>query len=328
MYTSTSKCSFYNRVHSGNSCYLSAAASIGTEYETIINAIQGSFLSNPGETGKKFNLTSSPSKVALEWDGSKYTLTIKDTNFKYWDVLSSDGLTVSKNNGSITISTNSSIQSIEKSSPKTIKISIHNKNNTTAYAYYDNNGKQDLMTIGGSTEERAIQVYTNKYQLKITKTASLDGKKLSGAKFNICSDSACKTVLTTVTTGSDGTASYSGLVKPGTYYIKETVAPTGYTLNSSIKSVTVTKSHEAGTSSYASVTVTDSNKTFDLIKYTVDENGKRTKLSDGCGTTTYTGPEFEIREGNTKLCFKDLGSGKYEPVACSTQNSVDRKSVV
>ena len=318
---------FYNRIHSGykwsmdgNNGNINALA-IGTEYDRIIKAIRGAFIENPGTGNNVFKIGGSENSVPLVWDGTKYTLTIEDSDFKYWQVSSHSDLTVTPSGSLTNKITISSTKSISKSNAKLVEITTKNDHPGTAAVYYSDSGRQDLVTIYGTTMKKGLKFYTPTYQLKIIKKASLDGKKLSGAKFNICSDSACTKVLKTITTGSDGTATYSELPNPGTYYVKETTAPTGYTLNSSVKSVTVTKSHEAGTTSYASVTVTDSNKTFDLIKYTVDENNKKTKLKDGCGTNNYTGPEFEIREGNKKLCFKDLGSGKYEYASCGSSTT-------
>ena len=61
---------------------------------------------------------------------------------------------------------------------------------------------------------------------------------LSGAEFQVCTDGDCNNVVETVTTGSDGYTSAVSL-PGGTYYVKETVAPLGYNLNSEIQTVSI-----------------------------------------------------------------------------------------
>ncbi len=59
-----------------------------------------------------------------------------------------------------------------------------------------------------------------------------DGKKLgAGYVFGVYSDSACKNQVTTLTTGSNGTAT-SGWLNAGTYYVKEKALPAGDTTHS------------------------------------------------------------------------------------------------
>lgn len=299
---------FYTVIHGRSDTVL-----VKNEYDRIISAIQGSFYRNPGEdnTKKVFKVPGSENSVPLVWDSKsgKYSLTINDPNFKYWNVSNKGGLDVSKTDSSITISTTKSIAS---SSPASIEVSIASENGTNGATAYYYNGLQDLITVNGTTLQKYIKVYTPKYQLKITKVSTLDEKKLSGAKFQVCSDSACTKVLGTVTTGSDGTAVYTSLPNPGTYYVKETEAPKGYSLNSSPQKVTVSASNQEGTSSYGAITVKNSNNVFNLTKKTVDESGKVIDLNDGCGTDTYTGPEFEIKENGNSLYFKEIKSGEYE----------------
>ena len=71
------------------------------------------------------------------------------------------------------------------------------------------------------------------YSLKIQK---VDGSKgLAGAKFRVTNDSGFDT---TVTTPSSGVVTV-GLDTPGTYYVEEIEAPSGYALDSTKRSVTV-----------------------------------------------------------------------------------------
>lgn len=101
-----------------------------------------------------------------------------------------------------------------------------------------------------------LKVYT--YDLVVTKVdAANDATKLKGAKFAIYSDLACeKQVGEVQVTGDDGKATFAGL-KAGTYYLKETKAPAGYNLNTSVFTITVPGTDTA-TTGIVNQTVTDS----------------------------------------------------------------------
>lgn len=101
-----------------------------------------------------------------------------------------------------------------------------------------------------------LKVYT--YDLVVTKVdAANDATKLKGAKFAIYSDLACeKQVGEVQVTGDDGKATFAGL-KADTYYLKETEAPAGYNLNTSVFTITVPGTDTA-TTGIVNQTVTDS----------------------------------------------------------------------
>ena len=101
-----------------------------------------------------------------------------------------------------------------------------------------------------------LKVYT--YDLVVTKVdAANDATKLNGAKFAIYSDLACKKQVGEVqVTGDDGQATFAGL-KADTYYLKETEAPAGYNLNTSVFTITVPGTDTA-TTGIVNQTVTDS----------------------------------------------------------------------
>lgn len=333
-------CSFYDVIYgvvrNGKACNGGKNMSgIKEEYVRIINAIRGTFLDDVlGESsgGKYFRAaTSTPNVVPLAYNSStgKYTLTIRDTNFQYWQVLDNNGLDVTIGSNYVTISSSNPISYNEA---KEIKISIKNKNLikdsngnvVSGYVYYDAN-LQDLIAVGGSDQERAIKVYTPSYQIEINKKASLDGtstgENLAGAKFNVCSDSSCRNVLGTITTNSSGVATFDEIPAPGTYYVKETVAPPGYELDTTPHAITVSTSNVAGSTSYGTITINDEKKVFELTKMTVDENGNSTILDDGCGTDTYTGPTFQLRQNGESLYFKEISQGRYELADSNTEDA-------
>lgn len=317
---SGTNCSFYDVVHMRNNCNNEYdLTGMKQEYDRLVNSIQGSFnvfnTGNLGSNGNYFKPTKLyAQQVALSWNGSKYSLTINDTNFKYWTVASKDeGLEVTKNDSSITISSN---KPISKADSKTVEIKVYNKDDSyrtyTGTNIYIDSNLQDVVAIGGTTLSSYIKVYTPNYQLKVIKKASLDGKLLSGAKFNICSDSKCLNILETITTDKTGIATFEKIPSPGIYYIKEIEAPEGYELNSTPRAITVSSSNISGSSSYAIISITDTNKVFNLTKKTIDEDGNDIDLDDGCGSDIYTGPEFEIKENGNSLYFKEIKPGEYD----------------
>lgn len=306
--SSPAKKSFYTVIHNSKNSYVK---SIATEYDRIVTSIRNSFLTSPGPKGKTFELQGNAKTLPMAWNAKtkKYELKLSDTKFSYWTAKNQNGLSVSMNANSISIS---STQPIDKNSPKLVAISIKNQNGVEAFVYTDSK-YQDVVTIGGTSMTKYIKVYTPEYQLKVIKKSALNGKALSGVKFNVCTSSSCTKAsqIANITTGSNGEAVYKNLPSPGTYYVKEVSAPTGYELDSKSYAVNVTTSHVSDSSSYGTITIENQAKQFNLTKTTIDENGKVVVLNDGCGTGNYTGPEFEIRENGNPLYFKESGLGAY-----------------
>lgn len=323
--TNFSSLSPNNKPEGGNGFYTvisnnTSLSAIKTEYDRIVKAIQNTFLNSPGSDNKKFNAPGSEKIAQMIWEKDKYVLKISDAKFSYWQVSNAGGLKASINKNTLTITSTSAI---DYNDAKAVKIKIYNKNSGSAAIYYSSK-YQDVISVTGTTLERSIKVYTPKYQLKIIKKASLDGKVLKGAKFNICSNSTCTKVLKTVETDAKGEATFQNIQYPGTYYIKEISAPAGYNKNTKISSVKVTSSNLAGSKSFANITIKNENKQFNLTKRTVDEKGKVIDLNDGCGTNNYTGPEFEIKENGNSLYFVEIEPGKYDVSAKNIESATTK----
>lgn len=85
-----------------------------------------------------------------------------------------------------------------------------------------------------------VKVFT--FDLTVVKVdANNTATKLSDAGFTLYTDNACTSVATNgdeVVTGTDGTATFTGL-KAGRYYLKETTAPDGYNINSTVYTIVI-----------------------------------------------------------------------------------------
>lgn len=91
------------------------------------------------------------------------------------------------------------------------------------------------------------------YDVSVKKVDSTDtSKTLANATFAIYSDEACRNELATATSGQDGIAKFDYKFAEGTYYVKETQAPNGYNLNTSVFEVKVD-----GTAATTTITVKD-----------------------------------------------------------------------
>lgn len=118
-------------------------------------------------------------------------------------------------------------------------------------------------TVGSAIVNHDDLIYGNESALNVrpgndvtVKTYKVVAKKvdattkaaLAGAKFGLYQDAACtKLIAESPETGNDGIADFGVKLPAGTYYIKETKVPTGYNLNTEIKSVTLGDSNADAT---------------------------------------------------------------------------------
>lgn len=170
-------------------------------------------------------------------------------------------------------------------------------NNKVIYYYGDpNNGetwdevdKEPDEAKGVNKKEDEETVYT--YQLAFLKTGEdtdNDGNPnpLAGAKFGIYKNAKCTQLIDVVTTNANGYA-VSANVEFGTYYVKELVAPTGYSLNDKVYEITAnwTTATTTSTASETERTYTTKKPTEDALQvgwlkddtfYSFDEVGEDT----------------------------------------------------
>lgn len=159
---------------------------------------------------------------------------------------------------------------------------------------------------------------TSEIITKWGKDSNTENIKLPGAEFTLYTDEACKTVYTnkvfngTVTTDKNGQMPIKGLEGDKTYYLKETKAPDGYTLNDTVYTIKIEQKLD-NNGKLESWSITINGKTIDSSdgvksefkvsydggKTTVDDSAKNkadiinTKISSlpstgGIGTTIFT----------------------------------------
>lgn len=154
--------------------------------------------------------------------------------------------------------------------------------NTATLAYpedvYDENSATNTTTDTADVKTLGIKV----------KKTDTSGNPLSGAEFELYSDSgyqnkvtcytdptaSANTTSTTivVTSSPENSAGFCRGIKAGTYYLKETKAPTGYAINSNVFTLTVSDQNATDgisgsqtiTTGYLTQTVTDSQSNFAL----------------------------------------------------------------
>ena len=150
----------------------------------------------------------------------------------------------------------------EGGNPNDVKLVYTNNPNTTSTA-----------TPGTTTETETPKVYTYTYGLAVKKVDQNNPTKaLKGAKFAIYSDEACATEVSgkgnfETETSENGYQKFAGL-DAGTYYIKETSAPSGYVKSDKVLKVVIKGLDAAGEETI------ENDKLTGKAKYTISVVGE------------------------------------------------------
>ena len=138
------------------------------------------------------------------------------------------------------------------------------------------------------------------------KQNSKDGKALAGAEFTVYSDKDLKNSVATATTDANGKLAF-GFKSEGSFYLKETKAPSGYVLSDKVVELTVS------TKSYAVEKVENEDKTITMTIVPVLElKVKGAELLSG-STSVFllqNDPETYIDITVNKVWVNDKESGK------------------
>lgn len=153
------------------------------------------------------------------------------------------------------------------------------------------NGNAKVLTpVSGQQTIVILAEISRKGNLTLTKTsadASMtegnDCYSLNGAVYEVYSDSGCTKKVGSFTTNSEGKATESLSLDPGTYYVKEITAPKGYTLDETVYNATVTSGNTA------TVNVSDKPKN-DPVRLLLEKVDAKT----GKATARLEGAEFTV----------------------------------
>ena len=136
------------------------------------------------------------------------------------------------------------------------------------------------------------------FGLKLVKVDdSNPGKPLPGAEFTVYTDAACQNPMVDesgatikLTTGADGTAKVKGFGE-GTFYVKETKAPAGYVLDTTVKTVTFKATKTANPGGGYTITIENEDAT-DLNFYNAGQIVNKPQpglpVTGGTGTVALT----------------------------------------
>lgn len=163
------------------------------------------------------------------------------------------------------------------------KVSTAGSNDNTDSLKYTNEADTPY-EVDGNT----VQVFT--FQVGIAKVDANDtSKPLANAEFSLykteADANADANVVASGKTGTDGKLTFNAKLGAGTYFVRETAAPNGYVLDSSVKSITIEASYSKPSSSYVATLVGGENG----VVYLQVKNTKITVPSTGgMGTTLFT----------------------------------------
>lgn len=191
-------------------------------------------------------------------------------------------------------------------------------NNKVIYYYGDPNTGTTWTDVndepdeaeGVNKKEDEETVYT--YQLAFLKTGEGDDEQgLAGAKFGIYKDEDCTQLIDVVITNEYGYA-VSANVESGIYYVKELVAPTGYSLNDKVYAITADWTTATTTSNATETerTYTETKPSDDALQVGWIKNGTFYSFDEvGSNTDGYAAAylEREKTTTSTKTDFVENG---------------------
>lgn len=246
--------------------------------------------------------------IKLDWDGSKYTATVTDSNsVSAYYTYSYNGIKFTKNGNKLTISTTNEYPSgVVATGSRTI-----GDDSNLAWWKCTDSAIQLIATPLGKTKPvysyLKVQTVTPFYSIYLKKSSSNtsitngdSGYSLAGAVYKIYNSSG--TEVASITTDSSGKGSSSVKLKNGTYTAVESQAPPGYALDTTSHTVTINNAD-------ASLSVSD----VPLIKtVTLTKTGANTSITAGNSNYSLAGAVYDVYEGN---------SATGTPVASFTTNS-------
>ena len=188
--------------------------------------------------------------INLDWNGSKYTATVTDTNSVVGNyTYTYNGITFSKSGNKLTVSTTNTYPN---GVVATGTRSIGDETSLALWKTTDSSSNfQYVATIMGGTKtvNSYIKVKTiaPTYNIKLNKSSSnptmTNGNSsysLAGAVYNVYAGTvASGTIVATLTTDGNGKATSSVKLQNGTYAVKESTAPKGYKLDNTTYTVTI-----------------------------------------------------------------------------------------
>ncbi len=199
-----------------------------------------------------------------------------------------------------------------------IKASI-DENGDTTYEQGTIVGSAFLADTPANTSNQIKNTKTTA-ELQITKVDAASATTLlQGAAFGLYKDAQCTDLVGTKTTGTDGKAAFTDLEPGRTYYYREETAPTGYVLDSTVKSITIGTGTETAVVT-KEVTVENTKQNGSLRVKKVDDSvpanpiaGIQFKLKDSSSAYVQkNGTDYTVTtDENGEAIFENLPYGSY-----------------
>ena len=174
-------------------------------------------------------------------------------------------------------------------------------------AVITNGGGSAVVTYNSSTRgdlgQASVVSITNEKatgSLKITKQDKDDASPIDGATFSIYKDANCTDRVATAITSS-GVLTFSGLELGRTYYYRETAAPSGYVLDTTIHQITIGDGTEVE-DQLEEVVVKNTKELGNIVIYKIDDSATPVRLS---------GVEFALYQSNGITPVLDSSSNPY-----------------